>query len=139
MPLLETVADLRSLLTEAQVIAVVGHSDNPERTSYRIAHYLREAGYTVYPVNPGWTRSTASRPTPAWPSAGADRHRERISPRRAPAGHRAEAIAVGAKAVWGQLGVTHPEALRLADEAGLALVMDRCIKTEHLRVFGDEE
>jgi predicted CoA-binding protein len=137
---LETVADLRSLLTEAQVIAVVGHSDNPERTSYRIAHYLREAGYTVYPVNPGVDTIDGE---PSYPSlaevpepidiVNVFRRAEHLP------GIVQEAIAVGAKAVWGQLGVTHPEALRLADEAGLALVMDRCIKTEHLRVFVDEE
>ncbi len=140
MPLLETVADLRSLLTEAQVIAVVGHSDNPERTSYRIAHYLREAGYTVYPVNPAVDTIDGE---PSYPSlaevpepidiVNVFRRAEHLP------GIVQEAIAVGAKAVWGQLDVTHPEALRLADEAGLALVMDRCIKTEHLRVFVDEE
>ncbi len=140
MPLLETVADLRRLLTEAQVIAVVGHSDNPERTSYRIAHYLREAGYTVYPVNPAvdtidGERSYASLAEVPEPIDIVDvfRRAEHLP------GIVQEAIAVGAKAVWGQLGVAHPDALRLADEAGLALVMDRCIKTEHLRVFVDEE
>ena len=52
MPLLTADADLRALLERTRVIAVVGHSADPSRTSYRIAAYLRRAGYTVYPVNP---------------------------------------------------------------------------------------
>ena len=136
MPLLNTDAELRDLLQSARVIAVVGHSDNPARTSYRIAAYLRRAGYTIYPVNP--TVETIDG-QPSYPSL-ADVpepidivdvfRRSEFLP-----GVVEAAIAVGAKAVWGQLGVTHPDAQRLADAANLPLVMDRCIKIEHQRLL----
>lgn len=126
---------LRDLLANARVIAVVGHSDQPHRTSYRIAAYLRDAGYTVYAVNP--TVDTIDG-APAYPTL-ADvpepidivdvfRRAEHLP------GVVEAAIGVGAQAVWGQLTVTHPEAAALADEADLPLVMDKCIKIEHRRL-----
>jgi predicted CoA-binding protein len=137
MPLLTTDADLRALLERARVIAVVGHSDNPARTSYRIAAYLRRAGYTVYPVNP--TVETIDG-QPCYPSLAAVPEPIDIVDvfRRAeflPAVVE-DALAVSAGAVWAQLGVTHPDARRLADAADLPLVMDRCIKVDHQRLLG---
>lgn len=137
MTVIQEDAALRRLLAEAQVIAVVGHSDDPSRTSYQIAAYLRRAGYTVYPVNP--TVQTIDG-QPCYPSL-ADVpgpvdivdvfRRSEFLP-----GVTQEAIASGAKAVWGQLGVSHPDAAQLAEEAGLPLVMNRCIKVDHMRLLG---
>ena len=136
MPLLTADADLRALLERTRVIAVVGHSDNPARTSYRIAAYLRRAGYTVYPVNP--TVETIDG-QPCLPALAAVPEpidlvdvfrRSEYLP-----GVVEDAIAVGAGAVWAQLGVAHPDALRLADAADLPLVMDLCIKIEHQRLL----
>jgi predicted CoA-binding protein len=137
MPLLTADADLHALLESARVIAVVGHSDNPSRTSYRIAAYLRQAGYTVYPVNP--TVQTIDG-QPCYPSLEAVPEPIDIVDvfRRSEylLGVVEDAIAVGAKAVWAQLGVTHPDARQLAEAADLPLVMDRCIKIEHRRLLG---
>ena len=126
---------LRDLLTTAQTIAVVGHSDNPNRTSYRIADYLRSVGYTVYPVNP--TVSTidgqpsyarlADVPVPI-DIVDVFRRSEFVD------GIVTEAIAVGAKAIWTQLGVIDEAALHRAQDAGLLVVMNRCIKVEHVRL-----
>lgn len=127
---------LRQLLEDAKVIAVVGHSDKPSRTSYRIAQYLRAAGYKVYPVNPtvdeiDGEKSYAS--LDAIPEAidivDVFRRSEFLE------GVVADAARVGAKAVWGQLGVRDDKAAAKAEEAGLDMVMDRCIKVDHARLF----
>jgi hypothetical protein len=126
---------IKALLTEARVIAVVGHSNRPHRTSYQIAQYLRRAGYIVYAVNPTINMidgqkvysQLADIPEPI-DVVDVFRRSEYL-----PEVTR-EAIAVGAKAVWGQLGVWHDEAERLAEESGMPLIMDLCIKVEHARL-----
>jgi predicted CoA-binding protein len=123
---------LRQLLQEARTIAVVGHSDKPYRTSYAIADYLRSVGYTVYAVNPMIQEvdgqrayaDLASLPEPV-DIVNVFRRAEHLR------GVVDEAIAAKAKAVWGQLGVYDAEAGRVAERAGLKIVMDRCIKVDH--------
>lgn len=122
----------RDLLAKARVIAVVGHSDKPDRDSYRVGQYLRQAGYTVYPVNPAVTEidGRPSYPTLADVPEPIDivnvfRRSEHL-PEIVDA-----AVAVGAKAIWAQAGVTHDEAARKAADAGLDVVMDTCIKVEY--------
>ena len=126
---------MRDVLETAQVIAVVGHSDNPVRTSYRIAQYLREAGYTVYPVNPtvetidGEKSFASLADVPeAIDIVNVFRRSEHV------AGVIDEAIEAGAKTVWTQLGVIDDVAREHALEAGLNIAMDRCIKVEHRRL-----
>ncbi|MEO0565410.1 MAG: CoA-binding protein, partial [Chloroflexota bacterium] len=102
---------IRDVLENATVIAVVGHSHLPEKASYRIANYLRGSGYKVYAVNPtvdeinGMTsyRTLADIPEPVdiVDVFRGPRHLPRIVD---------EAAAIGAKTVWGQLTVTHPDA-----------------------------
>lgn len=127
----------RALLAQARVIAVVGHSDNPARTSYQIAQYLRRAGYTVYPVNPivaeidGQPSYAALKDVPEPVDIVDVFRRSENLPEIVQ-----EAIAAGAKAVWAQLGVYHEEAGKQAAEAGLQVVMDACIKVEHQRLLG---
>jgi predicted CoA-binding protein len=128
--------DLREILRSARVIAVVGHSDKPERTSYQIAQMLRRAGYVVYPVNPTVSHiddqtcypDLASVPEPI-DIVNVFRRSEFLE------GVAEEAIAVGAKAVWAQLGVIDEAAARRAEAAGLKMVMDRCIKVEYYRLM----
>ena len=129
-------ASLRHMLGEARVIAVVGHSDKPNRTSYQIAQYLRSAGYKVYPVNPtvdqiDGEKSYAS--LDAIPEAidivDVFRRSEFLE------GVVEDATRVGAKAVWGQLGVRDDQAAAKAEAAGMDMVMDRCIKVDHARLF----
>ena len=127
---------VRLLLGNSRVIAVVGHSDKPYRTSYQIAHFLKRVGYTVYPVNPSVEQidgersyaSLADVPEPI-DIVNVFRRSEYLS------GVVDEAIAVGAKAVWAQLGVYDEKAARKAEAAGLDIVMDQCIKVEYNRVM----
>lgn len=127
-----TSSRLRDALTAARVIAVVGFSDDPSRTSHQIGRYLQRAGYTVYPVNPMVERigELKSYPTLADVPEPIDivdvfRRSEHLP------GVVEEAIAVGAKMVWAQLGVYSEEAAARAAEAGLPLIMDNCIKVTH--------
>ena len=126
---------MRELLTETKVIAVVGHSDKPHRTSYQIAQYLRNVGYTVYAVNPtveeiDGERSYASLADVPEPIDIVDvfrrsEHLQRVVD---------DAIAAGAKAIWTQLGVSDADAALTATAANVPIVMDRCIKVEHMRL-----
>ena len=129
-------AAIRDRLKNARVIAVVGHSDKPHRTSYQIAGYLRRAGYTVYPVNPtvddiDGQRSYASLQEVPEPIDIVDVFRR--------SEHLPDivdsAIDAGAKMVWAQLGVKDEVAAQKALDAGLDVVMDRCIKVEHSRLL----
>ncbi len=128
---------LTNLLTNAHVIAVVGHSDRPFRTSYQIAAYLRRAGYKVYPVNPEVSNidgeicypSLADVPEPI-DIVNVFRRSEFL------ADVVEQAAAVKANAVWAQLGVQSDEAALAAEAFHLPLVMNACIKVEHRRLLG---
>jgi len=128
---------MRDVLEMARVIAVVGHSDNPLRTSYNIAAYLRRAGYTVYPVNPTVEQidgqpsyASLAQVPEAIDIVNVFRRAEHL------AGVVEDAIAVNAKGVWAQLGVVDEAARQRALDVGLDMAMDRCIKVEHQRLLG---
>jgi hypothetical protein len=131
-----TDAQLRDILQTARRIAVVGHSDDPGRPSYQIAHYLRRAGYTVYPVNPTLATidgeqsysSLAVLPAPV-DIVDVFRRSEYLTDVVK------DAIAVGAKVVWAQLGISDDAAARLAAQAGITLIQNNCIKVTHMRVM----
>jgi predicted CoA-binding protein len=139
--ILSTVGERRDLLDRSKTVAMVGASPNPTRPSYFVFSYLRTKGkLRVSPINP---TVTAIDDVPAYPTLAAyaaengppdivDVFRK---PADAPAVVR-EAIAAGAKAIWFQYGVINEEAIRLADEAGLDVVVDRCIKIESARFDG---
>lgn len=126
---------LRALLSQARVIAVVGHSDNPTRTSYQIAQYLRAVGYTVLPVNPTIATIDGQRSYPSL--AAINQPIDIVNVFR-----RSEylldvideSIAIGAKAVWAQLGVYDWRAQTKVAAHPMQLVMDSCIKVEHARL-----
>ena len=128
---------LRNLLTSTHVIAVVGHSDRPYRTSYQIAGYLRRVGYKVYAVNPDITSVDGQ---PSYPSlADVPEPIDIVNVFRRSeflADVVEQAAAVKAKAVWAQLGVHSDAAATAAEVAHLPLVMDACIKVEHQRLLG---
>ena len=128
-------AALHDLLAASRTIAVVGHSDKPYRDSYGVAQYLRQSGYRVYAVNPN-LRTVAG--DIAYPNLRQIPDRIDIVDVFRRAEHLAhiveEAIAIGARAVWGQFGVVDPAAAARAQAAGLIVVMDRCIKVEHHRL-----
>jgi len=128
---------LRHILRDNRTVAVVGLSANWYRPSYFAAKYLQEHGYRVIPVNPMYDsvlgekcyKSLADIPEKV-DIVDCFRKSEEI-PALAD-----EAIAIGAKVLWMQLGVTSDEARRKAEAAGLEVVEDRCMKIEHGRLFG---
>lgn len=119
---------LKMLLQGARTIAVVGCSDKPWRSSYSIAAFLRDQGYRIYPVNPAIEEVLGVRAYPDLRSVPepidiVDVFRR---PEFVPEIVR-DAIAVGARALWLQSGITHPAAEEEARRAGLEVVSDRCI------------
>jgi predicted CoA-binding protein len=128
----------KELLATAKNIAVVGCSNNPERTSYLIAEALQKAGYRIFPVNPNLTepvlgeRPYASLDEIAEPIDIVDvfRRSEAVLPVVE------EAVKVKPRAIWMQSGVVNEEAARLAQEHGIMVVMDRCIKVDHAILLG---
>ena len=128
--------EMRRVLQESRVIAVVGHSDKAHRTSYQIAQYLRNVGYKVYAVNPTVSKingetvyaSLSDVPEPI-DIVNVFRRSEHLSDVVD------DAIAVEAKVVWAQLGVFDVQAGKKAEEAGIDIVMNHCIKVDHRRLL----
>ena len=137
MAIVDDIAGLRRILARNRTIAVVGLSANWYRPSYFAAKYLRDHGYRVIPVNPNYGEVLGERCYPsvaAIPEAvdvvdGFRKAEEMVALAR-------EAVAKQAKVLWMQLGIRNAEAARIADEAGLDVVMDRCMKIEHARILG---
>lgn len=126
---------IRDVLTRAKVIAIVGHSDKPERTSYQIAQFLKGEGYTIYPVNPTVKEIDGQLSYPllkeipeAVDIVNVFRRSENLNEIID------EAIAINTKTIWTQLGISHQQAAQKALDAGLNVVMDACIKVEYLRL-----
>lgn len=124
--------ELKKLLTETKTIAVVGASPKPWRDSGAIAEYLNSKGYKIFPVNPMYQEVLGMKCYPDLRSIPENidmvdifRNPDEVGPVID------EAIAVGARSVWMQLGVVNNEAAAHAEKAGLSVVMDRCIAVEH--------
>ena len=133
---------IRELLNTARTIGMVGLSDKSWRPSYDVATYLRSAGYTVVPINPHITRVMGLKAYPDLETAAREHLIEIVDVFRKPEfvpDIVEQAIAIHAVALWLQLGVIHRAAARRAYEAGLVVVMDRCIKVEHQRWRESEE
>jgi predicted CoA-binding protein len=133
--------DLASVLADATTIAVVGCSDDPSRTSYRIAQYMQEQGYRIVPVNPNVDEVLGETAYPDLPSIPADVEVDVVNIFRAPK-YTADMVRTAVEraqstghtpVVWTQLGVSSPEARSVAADAGLPYVRNRCIKVEHGR------
>ena len=134
---LETPADstMHQVLTQAKVIAVVGHSNRADRPSYQIAHFLRQVGYRVYPVNPAVQEIDGHLSYPDLQAIPEPIDIVNVFRRsNYLAEVIAQAIAAQAKTVWAQLGIADPIAAETAQEAGLTVIMDACIKVEYLRL-----
>ncbi len=136
MPL-TTDADIRDLLTAARTIALVGISDRPERASNHVMAALQDHGYRVLPLNPAITGEHIHGEY-VWrelSQLGDPIDIVDVFRKSSEAGAVVDqAIAVGAKAVWLQLGVVDEAAAARAEAAGLKVVMDRCIKIEVARL-----
>jgi predicted CoA-binding protein len=122
------------ILNHCRNIAVVGLSDQPHRPSFDVARYMQAHGYRIIPVNPNVAEVLGEKAYPSLTEAA--RHEKidlvncfRNSPDIPPVVD--EAIAIGAQAVWMQLGISHPLAAEKAQAAGLLVVQDHCIKIDH--------
>ena len=129
---------LKDILQSVKTIAMVGASPDKTKFSYGVLRVLHETGYDMIPVNPK-PEITEIRNLKVYPNLAAiDRPVDMVEVFRKPEdlyGVAEEAIAIGAKVLWGQIGVVNHEAARLAEEAGLKVVMNRCPKIELFRPF----
>ncbi|MBA4492808.1 CoA-binding protein [Paenactinomyces guangxiensis] len=126
------------LLAEAKNVAVVGMSDNPDRTSYMIAEAMKQAGYRIFPVNPN-LKGTVLGEKPYGSLTEIEepidivnifRRSEMVMPVVE------DAVKIKARSIWMQEGVINEEAARLAEQNGLQVVMNRCIKVDHAILLG---
>ncbi len=125
---------IRKILSEAKTIAVVGFSSNRAKAGYYVPAYLQKQGYRIIPVNPNLSEGLGE---PAYPTLAevpepidlvlVFQRSENVPP------FVDEAIAVGARAVWLQLGIAHEAAAEKARAAGLDVVQDACMLVEHQR------
>ena len=130
--------EIRDLLKRARTVAVVGLSDRPYRTSYAIAGALQRFGFKVFPVNPNLNGPVLGEEpydslqdiTTAVDIVDVFRSSEKVMPVAE------DAVASGAKVLWMQSGVINEEAAAYAEEHGLTVVMDRCIKVDYATLVG---
>ena len=132
----QQVATIRKILKDSSIIAVVGLSPKPHRPSHQVSRYLMEAGYTIIPVNPGQDSILG---LPCYPNLRAIpspvdtvdifRRQEEVLPIVE------DAIAIGAKYIWMQVGIVNEEAAARAETAGLVVVMDRCTMIDHMNLL----
>jgi uncharacterized protein len=136
----KTLEDLKQILQSARTIAVVGLSDKPDRPSHAIPAYLQEQGYRIIPVNPKLTEALGEKAYPSLRDVPVPvdvveifRRAEDVPPIIE------DAIAIGAKVVWMQLGIVNEVAAARAEAAGLTVVMDTCMGAthRHLRTRGE--
>lgn len=128
---------LRRVLRESRTIAVVGLSADWYRPSYFAAKYMQEHGYRIIPVNPKYPEILGEKSYPSLSAIPVPI--DLVDVFRKPADTPAiaeEAVAIGAKALWLQIGVINEAARQIAENAGLTVVMDRCVKIEYARLFG---
>ena len=133
----DDIADLRRILRSARTIAVVGLSNEWHRPSYFAAKYMQQHGYRIIPVNPRYTEVLGERCYASLTDVADKvdlvdvfRRTDDVLPIAQ------QAIAIGARCLWQQIGVMNHEADRLVQQAGIDSVMNRCVKIEHARLFG---
>jgi uncharacterized protein len=125
---------ISNILDEAKTIAVVGISSDPSRPSYSVSRYMQTNGYRIIPVNPNETSVLGEKAYASLDDVSEKIDLVDIFRRSDEAGqHVDEAIRIGARGVWLQEGVIDEAAARRALDAGLSVVMDRCILKEHLK------
>ncbi len=128
---------LRRILSENNTVAIVGLSDKWHRPSYFVGKYLLDHGYNVIPVNPNSDEILGMKSYPDLASIPDPVdivdlfQRAETTP-----GYSQQAIDIGAKVVWLQLGLENDEAKQITEKAGLEYVQNKCVKIEHGRIFG---
>jgi predicted CoA-binding protein len=135
--LADDISTLRRILRDARTIAVVGLSAEWHRPSFFAAKYMQQHGYRIIPVNPRYADILGERCHASLLEIDAQvdivdvfRRTDDVLPIAQ------QAVAIGARCLWQQIGVVNQEAAALAQAAGLDSVMDRCVKIEHARLFG---
>jgi len=137
LPVIDDIQGLRRILTRYRTLTVVGLSANWYRPSYFAAKYMLDHGYRIIPVNPTYQEVLGQR---CYPDLRSIPDRIDIVDCFRKPGEMVplarDAVAIGAKVLWMQLGIRNDEAARIASDAGLEVVMDRCVKIEHARLMG---
>jgi predicted CoA-binding protein len=141
---MSTISELRRILGTTKVIAVVGLSPQWHRPSFFAAKYMQAHGYRIVPVNPTASEILGERSYPSVAAAAQALAEQGVKIDMVDCFRRTEdippiadeAIAVGAKCLWQQIGVKNEDAAAKARAAGLDTVTDRCVKIEHARLFG---
>jgi uncharacterized protein len=128
---------IQRVLHTTSTIAIVGLSSNELRASYFVGYYLKRHGYQIIPVNPRETEILGEKCYPSLTDIpGAV---DLVNVFRAPdalPGIARETVAIHARALWCQFGVINEEGARIAEEGGVTVIMDRCLKVEHARYVG---
>ena len=133
----DDISTLRRILRDTRTIAVVGLSAEWHRPSYFAAKYMQQHGYRILPVNPRYDEVLGERCYASLREIEVPVDMVDVFRRSADVLPIAEqAVAIGARCLWQQIGVVNREAAELARAAGLDVVMDRCVKIEHARLFG---
>ena len=129
-------AELKKILEEAKVIAIVGLSAKPERDSHKVARYLKENGYKIIPVNPVEDEILGEKVVRSLDEIDGPvdivdvfRKPDQVMP------HAEEAVRIGAKVFWMQLGIENQDAAALLNDAGLDVIMNRCTKVDYESFF----
>ena len=134
---MSTIAQLRRILKENHTIAIVGLSADWFRPSYFAAKYMQEHGFKIIPVNPKYTEILGEKCYPDLKSIPEKVDMVDVFRKSADCPPIAkEAVAIGAKVLWLQLGVENDEAKTIAETGGLEFVQNRCVKIEYARRFG---
>jgi predicted CoA-binding protein len=134
---LAPIETLTRIFKESSVIAVIGLSPKTQRPSNMVARYLQQAGYRIIPVNPGQTEILGETCYPDLAAVPEKvdvvdifRRADQVEPIVR------DAVAVGAKVIWMQQGIVNEAAARIAEQAGLTVIMDRCMKVDHMQFGG---
>jgi predicted CoA-binding protein len=133
----QDVTAIQRLLNTAKTIAIVGLSNNQLRASYFVGYYMKRHGYRVIPVNPRESEILGEQSYPSLLDVPGPV--DLVNVFRAPSalpGIARDAVAIKAGALWCQFGVINSEGARIAEEGGLTVIMDRCLKVEHARYAG---
>ncbi len=129
--------EIKQLMASAKKIAVVGLSRDPNKDSYRVAKYLQDHGYKIIPVNPTISDVLGEKAYPSLKEVPGPVDIVDVFRRPEDVPPIAEAAAgIKARALWMQLGIVNEDAAKTAADAGLKVVMDRCLKVEHGRLMG---
>jgi uncharacterized protein len=128
---------IQRVLHSSSTIAIVGLSSNELRASYFVGYYLKRHGYRVIPVNPRETEILGEKCYPSLTDVPG--HVDIVNVFRAPdalPGIARKAVAISADTLWCQFGVINEEGAQIAEDGGVTVIMDRCLKVEHARYVG---